>query len=306
MSRKSQRSRVEMFRKDFITLARECGGSYATKADRVRIAKYFLNYLRENGIKLRDTHSINTRHFQGYLLSRKAQGISHRTIQNERAVMRAILQKDGRYKLAAPDNPLLSNETLGLTNTCRDGKKIPLPPEEFRKAFTAVEKKNPGVAAAMQLSYVLGLRTKEAVQSCKSVKSWMRALESGHNSLLIVFGTKGGRPRDTIITDRDVVRQALSYAEKIMNEQSGKLIDRQNIKQAIDVYRYHVRKAGLTGEKSPHSMRYHFSQEARRFYRKDGVGDKEIYARVSMDLGHGDGRGRYVKQVYFKNGDIQE
>ncbi|MCJ1111541.1 integrase domain-containing protein, partial [Escherichia coli] len=73
-----------------------------------------------------------------------------------------------------------------------------------------VEKKNPGVAAAMQLSYVLGLRTKEAVQSCKSVKSWMRALESGHNSLLIVFGTKGGRPRDTIITDRDVVRQALS------------------------------------------------------------------------------------------------
>ncbi|MCJ1121597.1 phage integrase N-terminal domain-containing protein, partial [Escherichia coli] len=53
MSRKSQRSRVEMFRKDFITLARECGGSYATKADRVRIAKYFLNYLRENGIKLR-------------------------------------------------------------------------------------------------------------------------------------------------------------------------------------------------------------------------------------------------------------
>lgn len=73
-------------------------------------------------------------------------------------------------------------------------EKIPLPPEEFRKAFTEVEKKNPGVAAAMQLSYVLGLRTKEAVQSCKSVKSWMQALESGHNSLLIVFGTKGGRP----------------------------------------------------------------------------------------------------------------
>ncbi|GAB8859574.1 hypothetical protein OkiPb00504_48900 [Escherichia coli] len=53
-------------------------------------------------------------------------------------------------------------------------------------------------------------------------------------------------------------------------------------------------------------MRYYFSQEARSFYRKDGLDDKEIYARVSMDLGHGDGRGRYVKQVYFKNGDIQE
>ncbi|HFU8308966.1 TPA: DNA-binding protein, partial [Escherichia coli] len=54
---------------------------------------------------------------------------------------------------------------------------------------------------------------------------------------------------------------------------------------------------------APHSMRYHFSQEARQFYRKSGYGDKEIYARVSMDLGHGDGRGRYVKQVYFKGDD---
>ncbi|MBW7377832.1 DNA-binding protein, partial [Escherichia coli] len=68
-------------------------------------------------------------------------------------------------------------------------------------------------------------------------------------------------------------------------------------------YRYHVRKAGLSGVKAPHSMRYHFSQEARQFYRKSGYGDKEIYARVSMDLGHGDGRGRYVKQVYFKGAD---
>lgn len=53
-----------------------------------------------------------------------------------------------------------------------------------------------------------------------------------------------------------------------MDEHDGKLIDRPNIKQAINVFRYHARKAGLSGVKSPHSMRYHFSQEARRFYRK--------------------------------------
>ncbi|EPD8166518.1 phage integrase N-terminal domain-containing protein, partial [Escherichia coli] len=80
MARKSSRSKVELFRKSFISLARECGGSYATTADRMRIAKYFLNYLRENGIKLRQTSSIKTRHISGYLLSRKAAGISHRTI----------------------------------------------------------------------------------------------------------------------------------------------------------------------------------------------------------------------------------
>ncbi|MFO6426145.1 phage integrase N-terminal domain-containing protein [Escherichia coli] len=103
---KSQRSRVEMFRKDFITLARSVAAVMRQAEYRVRIAKYFLNYLRENGIKLRDTRQYQYEAFSGNLLSRKAQGISHRTIQNERAVMRAILQKDGRYKLAAPDNPL--------------------------------------------------------------------------------------------------------------------------------------------------------------------------------------------------------
>ncbi|HFP7298105.1 TPA: integrase domain-containing protein [Escherichia coli] len=303
MARKSSRSKVELFRKSFISLARECGGSYATTADRMRIAKYFLNYLRENGIKLRQTSSIKTRHISGYLLSRKAAGISHRTIQNERAVMRAILEKDGRLKIADPSNPLLSNEALGLKDTYRDGKKIALSPDEFWKAFAKVEKKNPGVAAAMQLSYVLGLRTKEAVQSCKSVQSWLRELNSGCDSLSVVFGTKGGRPRNTTIIDRDAVRHALLYAQKIMDEHDGKLIDRPNIKQAINVFRYHARKAGLSGVKSPHSMRYHFSQEARKFYRKNGYGESEIYARVSMDLGHGDGRGRYVKQVYFNGSD---
>ncbi|MEB6791502.1 DNA-binding protein, partial [Escherichia coli] len=40
MSRKSSRSKVEVFRKSFISLARDCGGSYATTADRMRIARY--------------------------------------------------------------------------------------------------------------------------------------------------------------------------------------------------------------------------------------------------------------------------
>ncbi len=74
MSRKSSRSKVEVFRKSFISLARDCGGSYATTADRMRIARYFLNYLQVNGIKLRQTGSIKTRHISGYLLSRKEQG----------------------------------------------------------------------------------------------------------------------------------------------------------------------------------------------------------------------------------------
>lgn len=272
----------------------------------MRIAKYFLNYLRDNGIKLRHADSIKTRHFSGYLLSRKEKGISARTVCNERAALRGVFGSLGKQSLADPDNPLLSNKTLGLESSSRDGTKSPLTAKEFRQAFAEVEKKDKGVAATMLLAYTLGLRTKEAVESCKSISTWKKALEDGQNSVRVVFGSKGGRPRDTVILDRDALKFAISYAEKAIEENNGKLIDKPDIKKAIDKYRYHVRRVGLTGKKAPHSMRYHFSQEAKSYYEEKGFTEKEIYAQVSMDLGHGDGRGRYVKQVYFKGIDNVE
>ncbi|EBU4836355.1 DNA-binding protein [Salmonella enterica] len=306
MSRKSARSKVEIFRKNFITHARNVSGGYATTADRMRIAKYFLNYLRDNGIKLRHTDSIKTRHFSGYLLSRKEKGISDRTVRNERAALRGIFSSIGKRALADPDNPLLSNKALGLEKSSRDGTKSPLTADEFRQAFVEVEKKDKGGAATMLLAHTLGLRTKETVESCKSISTWKKALETGQDSVRVVFGTKGGRPRDTVILDRDALKYAISYAEKVIQENNGKLIDKPDIRKVIDKYRYHVRRVGLTGKKAPHSMRYQFSQEARKFYEKKGFSEKEIYAQVSMDLGHGDGRGKYVKQVYFKNGTDEE
>ncbi|MBD2807090.1 DNA-binding protein, partial [Xenorhabdus sp. ZM] len=45
MAQKSARSKVERFRKEFITHARKAGGSFATVADRERIARQFLDYL---------------------------------------------------------------------------------------------------------------------------------------------------------------------------------------------------------------------------------------------------------------------
>ncbi|ATF94538.1 Site-specific recombinase XerC [Cedecea neteri] len=303
MSRKTARSKIDIFRKNFITHARSVSGGYATKADRMRIAKYFLNYLRDNGIKLRQADSIKTRHFSGYLLSRKEKGISDRTICNERAALRGIFGSLGKQSLADPDNPLLSNKTLGLESSSRNGKKSPLAAEEFRHAFIEVEKKDKGVAATMLLACTLGLRTKEAVESSKSISTWKKALETGQHSVRVVFGSKGGRPRDTVILDRETLKYAISYAEEVIRENNGKLIDKPDIRKAIDKYRYHVRRVGLTGDKAPHSMRYQFSQDARKFYEEKGFTEKEIYAMVSMDLGHGDGRGRYVKQVYFKNND---
>ena len=56
----------------------------------------------------------------------------------------------------------------------------------------------------------------------------------------------------------------------------------------------------LTGKYSPHSMRYAYARDRHNAYLKDGFSQKESLAMVSMDLGHGDGRGTYVKKVYLK------
>ncbi|EJN8733548.1 DNA-binding protein, partial [Salmonella enterica] len=45
-------------------------------------------------------------------------------------------------------------------------------------------------------------------------------------------------------------------------------------------------------------LRYAWTQDAIRHYLEQGFSDREALALTAMDLGHGDGRGRYVVQVY--------
>ncbi|OTA18064.1 DNA-binding protein [Xenorhabdus vietnamensis] len=301
MAQGSTRSKVELFRKVFITHARQAGGSFVTVADRARIARHFLDYLKDNGIKLRQMDSLKVKYIEHYIAERKANNISHRTLQNEMSVLRAILAQAGKHKLADPDNARLSNRALGIADTSRKGTKMALALATFRDIFQQVEQKDRRVAAVMQLAYVLGLRTKEAVEAYKSLATWKKALENGHTSVRVVFGTKGGRPRQTVILDREALQHAIAYAEREQTGRGSKLIDKPTITQAIDRYRYIVRSAGLSGNKAPHSMRYHFAQQSGEHYIAQGFSEREALALVSMDLGHGDGRGRYIRQVYYQN-----
>ncbi|MBC8946333.1 DNA-binding protein [Xenorhabdus indica] len=100
--------------------------------------------------------------------------------------------------------------------------------------------------------------------------------------------------------DRAALQHAIAYAEREQAERGGKLIDKLTITQAIDRYRYIVRSSGLAGKNAPHSMRYHFALQSGEYYKAQGFSEREALALASMDLGHGDGRGRYIKQVYYQ------
>ncbi|EKS7768131.1 integrase domain-containing protein, partial [Edwardsiella piscicida] len=133
---------------------------------------------------------------------------------------------------------------------------------------------------------------------CQSLKTWDKQLEKGAERLPVIFGTKGGRPRMTQVIDREAVRQAVKEALEIAGERDGHLIDKLDLKSAMDYWHNHLRDAELTGEYSPHSLRYAWAQDAIRYYEEQGLSHKEALAVTSTDLGHGDGRGKYIEQVY--------
>ncbi len=192
----------------------------------------------------------------------------------------------------------MTNKALGLAGASRNGTNRAITPEYYQQALEAAREKDAGLAATLELARLMGLRSQEAVQCCQSLKTWKQALERGETRLTVVFGTKGKRSRETVIQDAGAVKKALDNALSVAEQRDGRLIEQPNLQKAMNYWRGEIAKAGLTGDYSPHSLRYAWAQDAIRHYLAQGFSEKEALAMTAMGLGHGDGRGRYVAQVY--------
>ncbi|MBS6740562.1 integrase domain-containing protein [Phytobacter diazotrophicus] len=278
-------------------LAQQAGGSHKTVHDRIKLVQRFCERLvLAQNVQIRRMEQLKARHIEGYVRERLAQGITKRSLQNEMAAVRCILKQAGRDRLAQSER--LNNRSLGLSGASRNGTKLAISPEHYRDVLETARLKDPGMAAALELSRLMGLRSQEAVQSVQSLKTWRQALERGDTRLTVVFGTKGGRPRETIILDAGAARKAVDKALAVAEDRHGRLIDKPDLKTAMKYWHSQASCLGLTGAYSPHSLRYAWAQDAIRHYLAQGFSEKEALAMTAMDLGHGDGRGRYVAQVY--------
>ncbi|WP_079792962.1 integrase domain-containing protein [Salmonella enterica] len=278
-------------------LAQQAGGSHKTVHDRIKLAQRFCERLvLAQNVQIRRVEQLKARHIEGYVRERLARGITKRSLQNEMAAVRCILKQAGRDRLAQSER--LNNRSLGLSGASRSGTKLAITSEHYRHVLESARVKDPGMAAALELSRLMGLRSQEAVQSAQSLRTWKQALERGDTRLTVVFGTKGGRPRETMILDAGAVRKALDNALTVAEDRHGRLIDKPDLKSAMKYWHSQASRLGLTGAYSPHSLRYAWAQDAIRHYLAQGFGEKEALAMTAMDLGHGDGRGRYVAQVY--------
>lgn len=277
-------------------LAKNSGGSHKTMNDRIHIVQRFSRHLRAMNIQIQRVAQIKVRHIESYIHERLAQRIGKRTLQNEMAALRTVLQQAGRKQVA--EHERLTNKSLGLAGASRNGTRQAITPEYYHHAMETARMKDPGLAAALELARLIGLRSQEAVQSAQSLKTWKHAVERGDTRLTVVFGTKGGRPRETVILDSGAVRKALDNALAVAESRNDRLIDKPDLKSAMDYWHNQATRIGLTGTYSPHSLRYAWAQDAILHYLAQGFSRKEVLAMVAMDLGHGDGRGRYVAQVY--------
>ena len=276
------------------------GGSTLTKIARasslLQISKILKNDLN---IQVKSFDFLKINHVDRLIQHLQARGQSPRASQNTMAHLRCALREAGREKFAA--DPRISNKKLGISGASRDGKHRAIASEEIE---LRILKLDDGAAATTRLQMTIGLRAREAIQSTDSLKSWLVELEK-YDCLTVSHGTKGGRSRIVrFITQesKQSALQAIKNARQQSIRSDGVLIPSKTLQGAARAHLRQMSAAGFHGEESSHALRCTWAQaQYTRYMEMLGGDEKEVLSRLSMDLGHGDGRGRYVKQVYLKN-----
>ena len=256
----------------------------------------FAGFLWRAGFQVHTVGQVKEKHIMAWVDAMVARECSKRTIANNLAHIRTALEGIKRRPFADK----LSNGVLGVSGSSRAGTKRPMSREVFEHFRTAVEAIDPGIAMALELQLEFGLRAEESVRSVKSLADWQLVLSNSVTDgfVTVIHGTKGGKTRRSPPLERaratDTVRRALDLTKQF----GGRLIRKPTLKQAMDRYHYVVRQVGMVGEQAPHSLRYQYAIEHLMRMRDAGVSRREAAAGVSTFLGHGDGRGTWVEQVY--------
>ena len=242
-----------------------------------------------------DPASLTAKQLKGFVAARIEEGISARSIQNEMSHVRRALEGVGRAEFA---QEVCSNKELGVPSGSRIGSGKVVEPEVRQHAL---ERAPADTKALIELSRSLGLREREAIQSANSLREWGRALSQGQ-PIIVRDGTKGGRARSVVVAPGGLERavRAVNAAQTVLGQQK-QLVVSKSLKAAVEQHSDRLAKLGLKGENSCHSLRRAFAMDQYKHYLAAGCSQKIALSRTSNDLGHGDGRGRWVFNNYIRN-----
>jgi site-specific recombinase XerC len=289
MSKKSD------FEHELKKLSANLGGSHLTRQARDGAIMRFASHIWDAGFQLKSTDQIKLKHIKHFVESRKSAGISARTLQNDVSNIRRMLVGAGREQFVREQ---LGSSQLGLEKGSRIGTKRAIDDETLNIVLSKVKKIDAGVYASLMLARHLGLRSAEAVRAASSLKQWESAIVNGGH-IVVSAGTKGGRTRVLpVALLPDKVAALVAIRTALTENGKGNIVEGVNLKQALNRYHNVCRSAGLTGECAPHSLRYRFAVETLSLLQKAAFSSAESLMITSEVLGHGDGRGRWVKMVY--------
>lgn len=295
-------SRRTEFQASIVAIVARLGGSHLTREAKERTAAKFSFLMYEAGYThLSCPADISGKHLRAYVAARKAESTGLRTLQNELAHMRSVLKAVG--KQAMTNAPELTNKALGISGGSRLGTKTAMSHEDFQAITERAESQNrPGLAALLHLERRLGLRGNEAIHArTDTLSRWEREIQADRG-ITVLAGTKGGRPRTVTVFDVSGALAAITAAQSVCSIQGGYLVVRADgtpaggLLQARRIYHSWAHRNGV----QPHSARYAFARDQLNGYISQGYSSREALMAVSHDLGHGDGRGRWVKSVYMR------
>ncbi len=268
-----------------------------TKYDQV---DRFANFLQKNNIQLKGVKNIRTKDLKAYVDEQIKSGKDKRSIQNEIATLRGVLREYGRSQFV--DKEENSNFSLGIGGASRKGTNQAIDKTSYITAKNKLDTKNTVLSqkasAALSLMYNLGLRSKEAVMSGKSLGDWERQIKNGER-ITVSHGTKGGKIRDVKIFDKESALNAIKTAQQVIDNNGNLFSGRSNtLESALNQMNNQMKSVFKDTDFSAHSARYAFAQSQVDDYKAEGYSAAEAYSQSSLDLGHGSERGRYIKHVY--------
>lgn len=251
-----------------------------------------------------DPENMTSKQVFGYVRSRLEEGITPRVMQNEISHIRRALSGAGRDLGDIKNkNNNWSNHRLGVPEASRIGGKAAADIEKFRQADLPRD-----VRICLDLVPVFGTRVQEAVKST-NLDEWAKTLQkaAGAGQAADVYlssdaGSKGGRPRYVHIHAEKVENaiKVVAAAIDFKKENGGKyLVQSTDLEAALKRVSNECTRAGLVGDDSIHGLRRYWAGQQKELYLAEGLSEKQALSRLSCDLGHGDGRGRWVENNYI-------
>lgn len=279
------------------SLAR-CGGSHDTRKERERSAEKFGEFIREE-FGLHSLLQVGSKHLWAYADDLRSDGIEVGRAQNVFAHIRKVLIKAGRADLIA--HPHTSNESLGIGGRNRDGVRDAIEQSSMAAFRDAARDMEPGVAIAIELCWLIGLRVRESVMCMRSLAEWEHVIARGTGPYMVAVthGTKGGRVRETFVLDRDRTLDVVRRARACAARHGGFLIPGSR-EQAMTRFYTVAAAIGMVGRQSAHGLRYGYATRYLEALLDEGISEDEALRRVANALGHGHGRKSWVKSVYCR------